>query len=511
MRLKSTIFSIIIFSFFAVSIIAKNTVSLDVYTINDLHGYISETKKVPGIARLISLIKDKQKQNPNGNMLFAAGDMFQGTVESNLLHGKNVIEIMNYAGFDAMCVGNHEFDWGQKELANNARLSNFPWLAANVVNSKDNKVPDYLKPYTILKRKGLRIGIIGLATPTTLLAANPKLLKGLSFSNSLIIADKYISELKKQNVDLIILLTHLGCTQDSKTGEISGEAADLAKKVEGVDLIITGHSHSTVNGMVNDILLLQAGECGKQLGKAHILFDKDSKKTSITGKIFNLMTSEYSDLKADLGTLNIMDKYLKESNKVKKQIIGSCITPLLHGDRIDNTKLTILGAFATDIEREKAKADICLLSWGTWRTSLPSSEKAGQITMGDLYMCIPLDNTLYTLKMKGSTIRKVLEYGINNPKFGMLQYSGINVIYDLKKQWMHGIQSLTLLNGQPLEDNKWYKVVTTDFLANRGGGYPFEGKKQHDSGILTRDIVKEYLENHPNIEYKLDGRLKLIK
>ena len=131
--------------------------------------------------------------------------------------------------------------------------------------------------------------------------------------------------------------------------------------------------------------------------------------------------------------------------------------------------------------------------------------------MGDLYMCIPLDNTLYTLDMKGSVIRKVLEYGINNPQFGMLQFSGVKVVYDKSKPWMHGIKSVTLLNGKPLDDNKWYKVVTTDFLANGGGGYPFEGKGPTRQRILTRNIVKEYLEKHPNIDYKLDDRFTLIK
>ena len=460
--------TIITFLLITVSAFASE-ITIDAYSINDLHGYLSETKKVPGIAKLISFIKDRQKLNPNGNILFAAGDMFQGTVESNLLHGKNAIEIMNYAGFDAMCVGNHEFDWGQKELANNADLSKFPWLAANIVNSKDGKIPDYLKPYVILKRKNIKIGIIGLATPTTVLAANPKLLEGLEFLDSIKTTKKYVSELKNQNVDMIILLTHLGCSQNKETGAITGEAADLAKNVKDVDLIVTGHSHSIVDGKVNNILLIQAGEYGKELGWAHLIWNTETKKlVSATGKIFNLMNQEYADLKADKGTLTILNKSLEESNKVKKQIIGSCITPLLHGDRIDNTKLTILGAFATDLEKEKAKADICLLSWGTWRSSLPPSKKAGQITMGDLYMCIPLDNTLYTLEMKGSVIKTVLEYGINSPQFGMLQFSGINIVYDLNKPWMHGIQSVTLLNGQPLEDSKWYKVVTTDFLANGG-------------------------------------------
>jgi 5'-nucleotidase / UDP-sugar diphosphatase len=512
MRLKSTICSIILLLAITVSATTNITTSIDVYSINDLHGYLTETKKVPGIAKLVTLIKDKQKLNPDGSLLFAAGDMFQGTVESNLLHGRNVIEIMNYAGFDAMCVGNHEFDWGQQELSNNAKLSKFPWLAANVVNAKDGKLPDYLKPYTILKRKGIKIGIIGLATPTTVLAANPKLLKGLKFLDSIETTNKYISKLKRQNVDMIILLTHLGCSQNKETGEITGEAADLAKNVKNVDLIVTGHSHTTVHGAVNGILLVQAGEYGKELGCAHLTINKETNKLiSANGEVFNLMSSEYANIKPDKGALSILNKTLEKSDKIKKQVIGSCKTPLLHGDKIDKKKLTILGAFATDLEREKAKADICLLSWGTWRSSLPPSEKAGPITMGDLYMCIPLDNTLYTLDMKGTVIRKVLEYGINNPQFGMLQFSGISVVYNLSKPWMHGIQSVTLLNGKPLDDNKWYKVVTTDFLANGGGGYPFEGKNQHDSGVLTRDIVKMYLEKHPNIDYKLDDRFELIK
>ena len=104
---------------------------------------------------------------------------------------------------------------------------------------KTEKFPDYIKPFTIIERKGVKIGIIGLATPTTTLAANPKLLKGLKFLDSAEAANKYIDELKSEKVDIIILLTHLGCSQNLENGEITGEAADLAKKVKDVDLIVT--------------------------------------------------------------------------------------------------------------------------------------------------------------------------------------------------------------------------------------------------------------------------------
>ena len=259
-------------------------------------------------------------------------------------------------------------------------------------------------------------------------------------------------------------------------------------------------------------MLIQAGDYGKFIGKAELIWDKDnSKLLSAAGKIYDLMSADYSNLESDTGAEKILSESIRKAEKIKKQVIGNCITPLLHGDHLEKTFISPLGAFATDLERKKAKAEICLLSWGTWRSSLPPSKEAGPITMGDLYMCIPLDNTLYTLDMKGSVIRKVLEYGINNPQFGMLQFSGINVVYDTKEPWMHGIKSVTLLNGEPLKNDKWYKVVTTDFLANGGGGYPFEGKNKHDSGILTRDIVKEYLQTHPDIKHESDERLIILK
>ena len=137
---KTTLFAatvVIILTMF--SVFAEN-INVDVYSINDFHGYLTATPKVPGITKVISFLKNEKGQNPGGTIFVAAGDMFQGTVESNLLHGRNVIDILNYAGCDAMCIGNHEFDWGQNELKINTEHSKFPWLAANVVYSKNGKV-----------------------------------------------------------------------------------------------------------------------------------------------------------------------------------------------------------------------------------------------------------------------------------------------------------------------------------------------------------------------------------
>jgi 5'-nucleotidase / UDP-sugar diphosphatase len=234
-------------------------VELSILSVNDFHGALVEAGKNPGVAKLGKFIKGERDKNPTGTIILSAGDMFQGSADSNLLYGKTVVEAMNEIGFDAMVVGNHEFDWGIDKLKKQIEQSKFPYLGANMVDRRTGKTADFINSHIIITRNGINVGIIGIITPETSYKSAPKVVQNYEFVEPARVVNEWSKKLRDQGADVIIVLSHMGCEMDQGTGEIVGEAAELAKAVQGVDLLITGHSHQRVMGRVNGIPIMQAG------------------------------------------------------------------------------------------------------------------------------------------------------------------------------------------------------------------------------------------------------------
>ncbi|MDF2592421.1 MAG: 5-nucleotidase, partial [Clostridia bacterium] len=192
--------------------------------------------------------------------------------------GNPVMAIMNDIGFEAMSIGNHEFDWGLEKLQGLSDKADFPFLAANIVMKGTNTTPKFAEKYVIVKRDGLNIGIIGLATPETLSKTKAENVAAYDFKNPAETVNALVPELKKAGADIVVVLSHLGAAQDSKTQVITGEAAELAKAVTGVDAIIAGHSHLTVAGRVNNIPIVQAYYNGRSVGHIDLIVDSATKQ-----------------------------------------------------------------------------------------------------------------------------------------------------------------------------------------------------------------------------------------
>ena len=480
----------------------KELVSLDILTVNDFHGALPEDDKNPGAAKLGKWLKDERAKNPEGTLILSSGDMSQGTIDSNLLYGKTVIKAMNEIGFDAMAVGNHEFDWGLDCLKNQAAWAEFPILTANITDRKTGHNPEGTKPWIIVERKGVKIGIIGVTSIETVDIVSPKVISAYQIDEPAEIVNRIVPELKQLGVQVIIVLGHLGGYLDDDKTTITGEVTDLANAITGVDVLVTGHTHQKIAGYINGIAIVQAYYNGRAVGHITLKYSPQDKK--IVSAIPSTIDLPTSGLTGDVQVKTIIDDGQKEIGPVKDEIIGKNIGDLTH--QLD--KLSVLGQWVTDIMRQETNSDIAFQNGGGLRTDIP----AGEVTVGKLWEVMPFDNTLILLEMRGSQILKVLQYGINNSKYGSVQYSGIKVKYDPLLPLDKRIVEVTLPDGSILNPEKTYQVVTNDFMSEGGDGYTMfkEASSSIDTHLLVREVLIEAIKKITTIDFKGDDRLQDI-
>ena len=249
---------------------SENTVSLEkskdfnlvVAHINDTHGRVEEGKyDGMGFPRVSTVLKELRMENEN--VLFLdAGDTLHGTTFATLSKGESVVEILNYMKLDASTPGNHDFNYGKDRLKELEKLADYEILGANVVTKDGGK---FIEPYIIKDMNGASIGVFGIATPETTYKTNPKNVEGIVFGDPVEYSKRSVQELKSKGADFIIALTHLGMDESTEAGL---KSTDLAKSVEGIDLIVDGHSHTKLeNGLVvNKTTIVQTGEYDKNMG-----------------------------------------------------------------------------------------------------------------------------------------------------------------------------------------------------------------------------------------------------
>lgn len=481
---------------------SNEKVVINILTVNDFHGALSEGGKNPGMAKLAAFLKEEVAKNPAGTIIVSAGDMFQGTPESNMLYGEPVVEAMNELGFSAMAIGNHEFDWGIQVLKERIAQSNFPYLAANIIDKATGRVVSFVKPYTLVEKNGVKIAIIGLATPETAYKTNPKYSKNYNFVNPAQIVTQLLPELKQQGADIIIVLSHLGSAVEPLTQQVTGEAADLAREVPTIDAIISGHTHMKVAGEVNSVPVIQAAYNGRAVGKLAFTFSKNNREVvTVASDVTELAVDK---LVADPAVQEIVDKVQEEIAPVKNKVLGQAVNEMHH----EKFTHSVLGQWVTDSMRHRVKADIAFENGGGLRTSI----SAGTITLGKLYQVVPFDNTLITVDLTGQQVMAVLEHGIYNKQIGMLQFSGLIVEYDESLPDGKKLAKVTLNDGSNLSLTKTYKVVTNDFLAQGGDGFTMfsQGKHQSDTQIPLRDCLIEAITKTKIINATVDSRFKEV-
>lgn len=437
--------------------VSAQEITLDIYSVNDFHGALEQQGNNPGIAELAEFLKTKIHANKESTLLLSAGDMSTGTLASTLSKGKFVFDCMNELGFEAMTLGNHEFDWGLDVLSARTKQANFPLLAANIWYKDSKAHLDRIKPYVILEKSGLKIGIIGITTPQTAYTTSPKIIKDLVFASPSVVVQNLVDELKNK-VDLIIVLSHLGSLQDEQNN-ISDEAADLANTVHGVDAIISGHTHKKVMGKVNNIPIVQADWSGRAVGHIQLTYDSASKK--VVQSSVEFITLQPGNYPLDQKLAKDFEQYQNNILPLKNKVIAHLSNTLAH----NKMELSPLGKCLTKNLRHHNNSDLAILTGGNIRSSL----EEGVITYGMLFNTLPFDNSICTMEMTGEQIIQLLEQGLfRGTHGGALQFSGINITTNKNNIPGKRILQVTFSDGRKLDLNKTYKVATTDFLADGG-------------------------------------------
>lgn len=470
---------------------------IDILTLNDFHGSVKENGKNIGMVKMVGYINEQKQKNPN-TIIVSAGDSYQGTALSNLTYGAPVSEMYKAMGVVASAVGNHEFDWGVERIAQWSKEGGFPFLVSNIYDKATNAPVSWAKPYHIQEVAGKKIAFIGLSTVETAYKTKVENVASLEFKAVDEAAKIWIDYLKAGKAeegtpDVIIALTHISANQDNygtdTTLPVTGDELETLCAVEGLDAVITGHSHTTVAGYVNDIPVVQAYKNGRTVGKLSIELTEDQTIKTITPSVADVYKLS-SDLVEDADAKVIYDKYEAEFAPIANEVIGKLEGTLTH-DR-SNKNVSALGYWSCDVMRKATGTQIGLTNGGGLRRTL----KEGDVTMGDMYEIMPFDNQLVTMEVTGAHLKALINHGIEAESMTDGQFAGLKVEYDLSKEYENRIVSMTLEDGTPIDMDATYTLVTNDFVLTGGDGYDFAGATNVvDTFVPIRDeLVKAFKE-----------------
>lgn len=513
MRKFGIVSAVVVFLLLSISGLAQERKLTVLYT-NDLHSHfephlvpwVHKTRKVGGFANIATLVKREKAANPN-TVYFDAGDSFAGPYVSSLTKGEAVIDAMNYLGLDAACVGNHEFDYGWENAQEQFKKARFPLLNGNIFLKGTEKL-HWNKPYIIKIVNGIRLGIIGLHERFAFYdTTSDEMVRGVDTRDEKVYLRKYIKELQPK-ADLIVLLIHLGIPGTQSTG---GERdvvrnhqhdIDLAKAVPGVDLMITGHPHSgTPMPLIsNGTVIVSTDAYTIELGKLEITYDKRLDKiTSYKNNFAYLFDDEVED---DPQMLAIIRKWNDKLKVITDEQVTVAAAPMTRS----YSEESVMGDMVADaMLNAYPEYDFAVTNSGGLRQDID----AGPVTVGELISAFPFPNTIVQLEMKGSDMRQIFEHGAGLTN-GILQVSkDVEVVYDENKPIGERLVKCNI-KGAPLDDNRIYKVLTSNFLADGGDGFlVFKEALSHKrTGVEMLQAMIRFLKRFPTYQPKIEGRVK---
>lgn len=479
---------------------------------NDMHGrYETDEKEGSlGMSAVRALKGYYQSQGANV-LLFDAGDFSQGTNLVNYYDGLDSVHFMNAAGYDAVTLGNHEFDFGFEELQKMAEVAEFPILDANIISQETNE--PCFDDNKVFEFKNMKVGVFGLDTPETQTSSNPKNVKDVTFLDGAELyacAQTQVDALKAQGCDYIICLGHLGVDESSE----GRRSADVVANVTGIDLFIDGHSHTRIDGgiTINGTKIVSTGSYLEKIGV--VVYDGKNTNAKLINDLYSI------------GGCPEMDKFVKTFSDIVDEAYAGLFattTNYLNGERAPGVRTfeTNLGDFAADAYKYIAQTyvdennmnitiDGAIQNGGGIRASI----QPGDISMNTLYSVFPFGNTISIVTLTGEQLLEALEascHACPEASGAFPQVSGIVLSIDTTVPYAAGEQypestyfapanpgsrvTIETVGGKAFDPKATYNIAVNNFMADGGDTYYVFTKaaKVIDTGVVDAEGLISYV------------------
>jgi S-sulfosulfanyl-L-cysteine sulfohydrolase len=471
---------------------------LTILQMNDSHAYFSSHQeaywggtgttyaRAGGYSRIATIANELRNKSRGSFLFLDNGDALHGTAPAVRTEGAAVVPILNALGLDAM-TGHWEFAYGPETLQQRVGEMSFPFLAANVYRKETGERP--FRPWTVIEKGGLRVGIIGLAAFIIDKTMPEHFHKGLSFTLGRNELPDLISHLRgEEKADLIVLLSHLGLPQDLR----------LVSEVNGIDICLSGHTHNRLFAPIvqGRTIVIQSGSHGSFLGTLALTMSS-GQIASFDHRLISVNEQTPAHPAVEKLVNNIVDRDGPDLN----QVVGETNVPL---DRMGALECT-MDSFLLLAIRDAVNAEVAFSNG--WRYGAPIVP--GNILLNDLYNIVPMDPPVSTVLLSGEAIWAMLEENLErtysrNPYQQMGGYvkraTGIRAYFKVENPPGHRLQKI-YVNGQPLESDRRY---FTAFVTEQGVTLKY-GEQRTESGLSAVQVMQAYLSKHGPLAFALEG------
>lgn len=418
----------------------------------DEHGWFSENPKADGAAAMMQLWKEKENYDPSDDsfLVLSGGDNWTGASASTWFKGQSMFQVMNAMGYDASALGNHEFDFTRDTLAARVARSNFPYLAANIVD-ENGETPSCLKPYVLLEVNGLSVALLGLANLETPHTTSPAAVEGLSFKPYKETVEKYAPQIKASGADVVIIIGHL-CKFEML------ELIPLAVEF-GIPLITGGHCHKEVLEEKDGVLMIESESYFRSYVKVVLEYDSQSELSKVLSYEVVKNVSDKKD--EEIATL------VKKWESVSENELSAPIGYL--GKTITRKSLEMQELVLNSWLAYYESADLAITNMGSIRQDL----EKGKITSGDVIGLLPFNNALVQMHLNGAEIKDFIER-----------------LSEMEEDYIWAGMSYE----DKFEDDKIYEVITNDFLYALGETkFKNYDPKAYNTGVIYREPLIEFI------------------
>jgi 5'-nucleotidase/UDP-sugar diphosphatase len=470
---------------------------------DDIHGHLdadfvqsantSSSFRAGGLAQLAGQVAAYRARAPQRTLLIDAGDAWQGTFISNANKGEAVTKAMNLMHYDGLAVGNHDFDWGQDVLAERAKEASFPFLAANVIETKTGLSPAYLRPFEVRDLGIARVGIIGLTNPGSATIVKATAVAGLQFRPAADSLRPLLTEVQKQ-ADIVVVAAHIG----------TADAVQLARDVPGIDVIVAAHDHLPIQTarVEGRTTIVDAGAYTQYLGRLEVIVDRTTHKMKDAVRGSELVAiAANPNVKPDPEIAKLVEERRADGEKYTSRIVGRTTEPLSNVREETAFGNLITDAFVEYGTQQGWKTDVAFYNMAGVRASFP----AGQLTYGQLYEALPFSNTVVNVDLNGADLAAIIDRAVCVS--GRLHMAGVVVSFHFDGGTPNCVKSITVA-GAPLVATRTYHIATIDYLLLGGDGHTGFAKGTNVIyGDVEVDVVAAFITAHSPVSPKVEGRL----